>query len=126
MSTMIQALLVRPGEMVEWVAVPADQDGSTLAGLQALVGGFIEAVSLGDEAVMWANEEGYILAAAGQTGFGPNWFATGLAAAANGSWSTIVGPCVITGSQGSQTVSLPREHGSRILDMFASAQWSPA
>lgn len=126
MTKTIDALLLRADNTAEWVQVPVDDEGSTLAGLQALVGGWIEAVSLGDETVMWANEEGYLKAAAGKPGFGRNPFASVLAVAANGGWSPIVGPCVVTGDQGSRTVALPREQGDQILTLHASRDWIPA
>lgn len=126
MTKTIDALLLRADTTAEWVQVPVDGQGSTLAGLQALVGGWIEPVSLGEETVMWANEEGYFKAAAGEPGFGRNLFATVLAVAANGGWTPIVGPCVITGAQGPRTVALPRQQGDQILTLLASRDWSPA
>jgi len=47
---------------------------------------------------------------------GPNVLATRLAVAVYGSWSVIVGPCVVTGDFEGATVSLPGPWGDWIID----------
>lgn len=116
LGTTIDAVLIEADRAPRWVRVSVDERGSALEGLQGLVRGLIEPVDLGGGVVLWANEVGLCRAEAGEAGFGPNVLATRLAVAVYGSWSVIVGPCVVTGDFEGATVSLPGPWGDWIID----------
>ena len=83
----IRVIVKNPGEAPEEREVP-----NTLAALQALVGGYIEAVALARDAVILVNEEGKL------RGLEPNVMLMG---------DVLVGPLVIVGVRGEEFADVP-------------------
>ena len=83
----IRVIVKNPGEAPEEREVP-----NTLAALQSLVGGYIEAVAMARDAVILVNEEGKL------RGLAPNVMYFD---------EVLVGPVVIVGVRGDEVVDVP-------------------
>lgn len=90
MNEKIKVIVKEPGKRFEVREVK-----NTLGQLQELVGGHIEAVTIGTDAAVLCNEEGRILALPEQRALGCMWAGTILVAGVDGEEFTDVPQCVI-------------------------------